>query len=332
MEEIRPLSPELSPADFAPITEGERAAIEEIVRPSTRYWPEVWRRLRRNRLAVFCMCLMAAIALMAIFAPMLSPYRFDETNLMAARQKPSAEHLFGTDNVGRDIFTRVWTGTRTSLLIGVVGALLPYLIGMVIGAVSGWVGGRTDMIIMRIVDVMLCIPSMIYMILVLILLGGSALSLIIALAFSGWMGSARGFRGRILQFKNREFVLAARTLGAGPGRIIFRYILPNILGNMAVGLCSAIPGAIFAEAGMSYIGLGINPPATSLGQLATDGMKVFLTQFYQFIFPSIVIFLIIFALYMFGNCLRDALDPKLRDEDYVARMYRRSRHGRRRAA
>ena len=309
--------------DFTPLTQTERDAIEQVQRPSTRYWPEVWNRLRHNRMAVFCMALMAVIVLMAILVPILSPYAYDATSLMEKKQGPSAAHWFGTDSTGRDVFTRVWMGTRTSLVIGLLGALLPYILGMTIGAVSGWVGGRVDMIIMRIVDVMLCIPSMIYMILVLIVLGGNAVSLIIALALSGWMGSARGFRGRILQFKNREFVLAARTLGASPARIIFHYILPNILGNMAVGLCSAIPGAIFAEAGMSYIGLGINPPAPSLGQLATDGMKYFMTQFHVFIFPSLIIFLIIFALYMFGNALRDALDPRLRDEDFVIRRFRR---------
>ena len=162
------------------------------------------------------------------------------------------------------------------------------------------------------------------MILVLVVLGGSPTSLIIALAVSGWMGSARGFRGRILQFKNREFVLAAKTLGARPGRIIIRHILPNILGNMAVGLCSAIPGAIFAEA-------GISPPMTSLGQLSTDGVAVFMTDFHRFFFPSLVICLLIFSLFMFGNALRDALDPKLRDEDHLARMYRKIRKGGRKA-
>ena len=314
--------------DFTPLTREEREGIEQKQRPSVPYWTGVGRRLTRNPMAIFCMGLMLVMILMAILVPILSPYEYDATSLMEKKQLPSAAHWFGTDSTGRDLFTRVWMGTRTSLVIGFLGALLPYLIGMIIGAISGWIGGRVDMIIMRIVDIMLCIPSMIYMILVLIVLGGNAVSLIIALAVSSWMGSARAFRGRILQFKNREFVLAARTLGASPVRIIFHYILPNILGNMAVGLCSAIPGAIFAEAGMSFIGLGINPPATSLGQLATDGMKVFMTQFHVFLFPSLIIFLIIFALYMFGNALRDALDPRLRDEDYVLRRYRRRRHHR----
>lgn len=331
LSQEQPLNPQADcpKLDFTPLTDA--GVFEEKIRPSMRYWPEVWRRLCKNKIAVASMVLLGLIVLLAIFVPIFSPYSYDATNLSAAKQGPSLSHPFGTDKVGRDMFVRVWMGTRVSLVIGVLGALLPYLLGMLIGAVSGWVGGTVDMIIMRIVDVMLCIPSMIYMILILVVLGGSPLSLIIALALSGWMGSARSFRGRILQFKNREFVLAARTLGAGSGRIIFRHILPNILGNMAVGLCSAIPGAIFAEAGMSYIGLGINPPQTSLGQLSSDGMTSFLTEFHRFFFPSLVICLLIFALFMFGNCLRDALDPKLRDEDHLAKIYRRARKAGRRA-
>ncbi|MBQ8653418.1 MAG: ABC transporter permease [Clostridia bacterium] len=319
----------LTEEDFSPVP--DRAAIVDQIRPSMRYWPEVGKRLMKNKMAIASLTVLAVIVLLAIFVPIFSPYEYDASNFLAAKQKPSWAHPFGTDKVGRDMFTRVFVGTRTSLLIGVIGALIPYIIGMTIGAISGWVGGTVDMVIMRVVDVMLCIPSMIYMILILVVLGGSPVSLIVALALSGWMGSARGFRGRILQFKNREFVLAAKTLGARPGRIIIRHILPNILGNMAVGLCSAIPGAIFAEAGMSYIGLGISPPMTSLGQLSTDGVAVFMTEFHRFFFPSLIISLLIFALFMFGNCLRDALDPKLRDEDYMARVYRRMRKGGRKA-
>ena len=333
MEEIKkngqPYEDGLTDADFDRVP--DRSAIVDAIRPSMRYWPEVGKRLLKNKVAVFSVLLLLVIVLMAILVPILSPYKYDATNYRAARQLPSWEHPFGTDKVGRDMFTRVFMGARTSLIIGLVGALLPYMIGMTIGAISGWFGGKVDMIIMRVVDIMLCIPSMIYMILILVVLGGSPATLIIALAISGWMGSARGFRGRILQFKNREFVLAATTLGARPGRIIIRHILPNILGNMAVGLCSAIPGAIFAEAGMSYIGLGINPPMTSLGQLSSDGMAVFMTQFHVFFFPSLVICLIVFALFLFGNALRDALDPKLRDEDFMAKMYRRVRRSERKA-
>ena len=326
MDNIKnPIQPQdgLTDFDFEPVP--DRSAIVDHIRPSMRYWPEVGKRLLKNKVAMFAVFLLLAIILMAIFGPILSPYEYDKTSLMSAKKPPSWQHLFGTDKVGRDIFTRVCMGTRTSLLIGTIGALIPYLLGMTIGAISGWFGGKVDMFIMRVVDIMLCIPSMIYMILILVVLGGSPTSLIIALAISGWMGSARGFRGRILQFKNREFVLAATTLGANPVRIVIRHILPNILGNIAVGLSSSVPGAIFMEAGMSYIGLGVTPPMTSLGQLSTDGIDFFLiaSKFHLFLYPALVISIMIFAFFMFGNCIRDALDPRLRDEEYNARRMRR---------
>ncbi len=312
--------------DFTRVDDSARDA-EQIVRPSTRYWPEVWKRLFHNKLAVACVILLVIIALLAIFAPMFSPYSFDETNLLEAGQAPSAAHWFGTDVTGRDMWTRVWVGARASLAIGIIGALLPYFIGIVVGAIAGWCGGWVDMVIMRICDIMLCIPSLIYLILIIIVLGGSVRTMIIAMAISGWMGGARAFRGRILQFKNREFTLAARMQGASAMRIIFRHILPNILGNIAVGISGAIPGAIFMEAGLSFIGLGVTPPATSLGQLSSDGVSYFLipSKFHLFLWPSIVISLMIFCFFMFGNCLRDALDPRLRDEEYNAKRIAKER-------
>jgi oligopeptide transport system permease protein len=308
--------------DFTPVAQELRDA-EQIVRPSTRYWPEVGRRLMRSRMAVLCLGILAVIVLLSIFVPVFSPYRYDATNLKLKYVKPCAEHPFGTDSLGRDVFTRIWMGARASLLIGILGAFAPYIIGMIVGAASGWYGGWVDMVLMRLVDIMICIPAMIYMILILMVMRGSIQSMVVAMAVGGWMGAARGFRGRVLQFKNREFTLAARVLGASPKRIIFRHILPNILGNMAVSLTASIPGAIFMEAGMSYIGLGISPPMTSLGQLSADGVKLYMTRFYMFIIPTIVIGIIIFTFYMFGNCLRDALDPKLRDEEFNLHAMRR---------
>lgn len=184
------------------------------------------------------------------------------------------------------------------------------------------------MVIMRIIDIGMCIPSMIYVILILVYFGGGAKAIIIALAVMNWMGPARGYRGRILQFKNREFTLAARTLGASPMRVIYRHILPNILGNIVVSLTSFVPAAIFMEASLAFIGLGIAPPMTSLGQLASDGASMYRTFFYQFAIPSLVISLIIFAFFMLGNCMRDALDPQLRDEMSTSAVKRkRKRRG-----
>ncbi len=304
--------PELTPDDFKLVDRSERN-VDEIVRPSTRYWPDVWRRLRQNKTAILCMSVIVVLTLLAIFAPILSPYNYDTTSLTEINQEPSKVHWFGTDTAGRDMWTRIWVGTRVSLAIGLIGAIFPFVFGMFVGAIAGWFGGWVDMVIMRIIDVGLCIPQMIYVILILMYFGGGAFSIVLAMGVIGWMSSARGFRGRILQFKNREFTLAAQTLGAGTFRVIYRHILPNIMGNMAVNVTTFIPSVIFMEAGLSFIGLGIAPPMTSLGQLAADGASIFRFQFYQFIIPSLVISIIIFSFFMFGNCLRDALDPQLRD-------------------
>ena len=265
------------------------------------------------------------LILLAVFAPIFSPYRYDQTDLLSSNLSPSAEHWFGTDSAGRDMWTRVWVGARVSLAVGFIGAILPFLIGMFVGSVAGWFGGWVDMAIMRVIDIGLCIPSMIYVILILVYFGGGPQAIIIALAVMNWMGPARGYRGRILQFKNREFTLAAETLGATPMRIIYRHILPNILGNIVVSLTSFVPAAIFMEASLAFIGLGIAPPMTSLGQLASDGAGMYRTHFYQFIIPSLVISLIIFAFFMLGNCLRDALDPQLRDEMSTSALRKRRR-------
>jgi oligopeptide transport system permease protein len=313
------------PASEFAFVDRSKLDADEIVRPSESYWKGVWRRITSDKLALFCLALLAALVLLAIFAPIFSPYEYDHTDLTAGNLVPSAEHWFGTDSSGRDLWTRVWVGARVSLSVGLIGAIIPFALGMLIGSVAGWFGGWVDMVIMRIIDVGLCIPSMIYVILILVYFGGGAQAIILALAVMNWMGPARGYRGRVLQFKNREFTLAARTLGARPGRIIFRHILPNILGNIVVSLTSFVPAAIFMEASLAFIGLGINPPMTSLGQLSSDGVALYRTQFYQFAIPALVISLIIFSFYMFGNCLRDALDPQLRDEISTSALRRRRR-------
>jgi oligopeptide transport system permease protein len=302
----------LTKEDFEPIKKAELEG-DLIVRPVVNYWPDVLRRLMKDRMAVFCLVVILAMILLSVFVPIFSPYSFDQTDLLKSNHSPNSQNWFGTDRVGRDLFTRVWYGSRVSLGIGFVGAILPYLIGMLVGGVSGWFGGWIDMLIMRIIDIGLCIPPMIYFILIIVYFGGGPFSMILAFAIMGWMGAARGFRGRVLQFKNREFNLAARTLGASPMRIVFKHILPNITGNLVVGLTAAIPAAIFMEAGLSYIGLGVEPPLTSLGKLSADGSLVFRTYPYQLFIPGTVISLIIFSFFMFGNALRDALDPRLRD-------------------
>ncbi len=302
----------ITASDFQFIPREEKAA-DTVVRPSVSYWADVFRRIRQDKVAMISLGIIVIISLMAIFAPFFCPYDYATNNLSAINQPPSAEHWFGTDQLGRDLWARVWVGARVSLLIGLGGAIAPQIVGIFLGGISGYFGGWVDMFIMRVIDVGLCIPELVYVTLMMLLMGSGPMAIIATIAMVGWMGSARFIRGRILQFKNREFVLAAKAQGASPMRQIFRYILPNILGQQVVTITAAIPGAIFMEAYLSFIGLGIKSPMTSWGQLSQIGSSVFRTSPYQLWIPGALISVTILAFYLFGNSLRDALDPHLRD-------------------
>ncbi|MDY5221562.1 MAG: ABC transporter permease [Aristaeellaceae bacterium] len=298
--------------NFAPLN-ANRDLSDVIVRPSVSYWKDVFRRIKSDKVAMVSLSVIIIIALFAIFAPIFSKYGYETTSMLETNLKPGGSHIFGTDSLGRDLWARVWMGARVSLAIGVCGAIVPQIIGIFLGGISGYFGGWVDMVIMRIIDVGVCIPSLIYVTLIMLFMGSGPVAIIIAIAMTGWMDSARVVRGRMLQFKNREFVLAARTQGASPFRIIFRHILPNILGQQVVSISSAIPGAIFLEAYLSFIGLGIQSPMTSWGQLCQVGASFYRLYPYQLFIPGVFISVTILAFYLFGNCLRDALDPHLRD-------------------
>lgn len=301
----------LTNEDFQPVLSEKSADV--IVRPSVSYWADVLRRLKNDKVAMISFGVIFVIALFAIFAPMFSPYDYETTNLKATNLAPCAEHWFGTDQLGRDLWARVWVGARVSLFIGLGGAIAPQLAGILIGGVSGYFGGWVDMVIMRIIDIGVCIPELVYITLMMLFMGSGPMAIILTIGMVGWMGSARFIRGRVMQFKNREFVLAAKTQGASPLRQIFRYILPNILGQQVVSITAAIPGAIFMEAYLSFIGLGIKSPMTSWGQLSQVGASFYRVHPYQLFIPGALISVTILAFYLFGNCLRDALDPHLRD-------------------
>ncbi len=295
--------------DFQFVT--EKRDVEIITRPSISYWSNVFRKLKSNKVVIFCLIYIAAVVLMSIFAPMFSKYSYETTNLLEANRNPGGEHIFGTDQVGRDLWTRIWVGGRVSLLIGLFGAIVPELIGITLGGIAGYFGGWVDMLIMRIIDIGVCIPSLVIITMLMLLMGGGPGTIILALALTGWMGAARNVRGRVLQFKNREFVLVARTLGARPAHVIFRSILPNVMGQLVIGVFNAIPQAIFYEAYLSFIGMGVQSPMTSWGQLSQTGAVMYRIYPYQLLIPGVVISVTVLIMYIFGNCLRDALDPKL---------------------
>ena len=298
--------------DFLPIG-ADAFAQEEIARPQTTYLKDVWRSFKKRKTAVFGLAVVCFMILMVIFGPMMNDFNYYTNDYDHINEVPNAIHWFGTDELGRDLWTRVWVGGRVSLLIAVVATIIPYIIGMTVGGISGYIGGKVDMVIMRIVDVLMGIPSMIYNILLMIVLGsGNISTLIIAFTITGWLGSARSTRGLVLQLKERDFVMASQTLGASPLRIIFKHLLPNTLGIAVVGMASSIPGIIFAEAFLSFIGLGIAPPNPSWGQLIKSASSVFKTYPYQFLIPCLCISITMLCCYLMGDGLRDALDPRLR--------------------
>ncbi|MBN1777522.1 MAG: ABC transporter permease [Clostridiales bacterium] len=286
---------------------------EEMVRPHTSYLKDVWRAFKRRKTALVSAVILLILVVLVLFGPMMNPYNYYSNDYTAINSPPTAQHWFGTDTLGRDLWTRVWVGGRVSLLIAILATLFPFLIGMVMGGISGYFGGKVDMIMMRCIDILMGIPAMIYNILLIVVLGsGNISTLIIAFTLTGWMGSARAARGMVLQIKAREFVMASKTLGASPARIIFRHLLPNTLGIMVVGVTLTIPMIIFAEAFLSFIGLGVAPPNPSWGQLISIAAEVFKSYPYQFIIPCAFVSLTMLCFNLLGDGLRDALDPKLR--------------------
>lgn len=298
-----------APFDFA---DAELGSARQEIRPSLNFWQDAGYRLFKNKVAMAGLGIIVLMILFSVIGPWLTSYRYNETNLSHINAPVSGEHWFGTDTLGRDLWARVWTGARVSLLVGVVGAVVPSLIGIVIGGISGYFGGRLDMVIMRFIDICICVPQLIYVILIMIYFGSGPGPIIAAFAITGWMGSARNIRGLVLQLKEREFVLASRALGASPFRLIAKHLIPNTLGIIIVGITTAVPAAIFYEAYLSFIGIGIKPPMSSWGQLVNEGIKVFRVYPSQLFIPSAFICITMLSFNLFGDGLRDAFDPKLR--------------------
>lgn len=300
---------------FTPLSEDEKK-VNAIVRPSIGYWKDAWMRLKKDKISLISLGLVILIVIGAITVPMLSKYNYATNDLMSTNMKPSAEHWFGTDQLGRDIFVRVFFGARYSLIIAVVAALINLVIGVLYGGIAGFFGGKVDNILMRLVDIIYSIPLTIYVIILMTILnkpgsGGSGLwTIILALSISYWIGMARIVRGDVLQLKQQEFVLAAKALGASNTRILIRHLIPNCIGSIMVTMTLLIPEAVFTEAFLSFIGLGLVPPKASLGTLANEAMQAIYTSPYQLVFPAAMICLIILGFNLFGDGLNQALDPK----------------------
>lgn len=286
---------------------------EAVVRPSLSYWKDAWRRLKKNKLAMTGLVFLVLLAVMAIFGPVFSPHSVTQQDLPNQNLAPSAEHWFGTDEAGRDVFTRTWYGARISLFVGLMAALIDFTIGIIYGGIAGYKGGRTDSLMMRVVEILYGLPYLLVVILLLVVMGPSLTTIIIALTITGWVGMARIVRGQVLQVKNYEFVTASKSFGAKTPRIIRKNLIPNAMGPIIVQVTLTVPSAIFAEAFLSFLGLGIQAPFASWGVMANDALPVIISgDWWRLFFPALFISLTMFAFNVLGDGLQDALDPKMR--------------------
>jgi peptide/nickel transport system permease protein len=303
---------------FRPVSPDKRK-IETIERPSLSAWKETLINILKNKLAVLGATLLLLIILLAFFGPSLVPFSPTEQDLMKANLEPGGKHWFGTDDLGRDMWTRTWYGARVSLTIGIAAALIDLFIGVTIGGISGYMAGRSklgdrvDAIIMRIMEILYGIPYLLVVILLMVIMNPGITTIIIALSVTGWVGMARITRGQILQLKSQDYVQAAEKLGTSHAKIIVRHLLPNTLGIIIVNLTFTIPQAIFAESFLSFLGLGVQAPFASWGTMANDSLGVILSgQWWRLFFPGFMISLTMFAFNAFGDGLQDALDPRNR--------------------
>ncbi len=267
-------------------------------------------RFRQHRLAMVALGIVVALAFLSTFAPVVSPYDPNKTNLLQIFESPSLAHPMGTDSLGRDLATRIIFGGRVSLAVGVLAALLAITVGMVVGVAAGFYGGLTDGALMRFVDVLLSIPRLFFLVLLAVLFGGSVLTVILVLGFLSWMRTARIVRATVMSLKGREFVEAARSIGAGDLRIMIRHLLPNTVAPIIVAATLGVAGAIIAESTLSFLGLGIQKPTSSWGNLLTDATTDMGKAPWTAIFPGLAIFLAVVSINFVGDGLRDALDPR----------------------
>lgn len=343
----KPFEP--SEEDFILASAEEKGSIEKQ-REVTTFWHEAWGRLKANRVAMVALFIILFYILAAFLGPLLIPYGYKEQirgsenlRMMAYSQeeqvlKDAGEsvfpHFFGTDSLGRDLLVRILYGSRVSLSIGVVAALIVLIIGSVYGSIAGYVGGRVENIMMRFVDIIYSVPEVLVILLLQVVLkdplenwfaqsnnafaqgmstlGAGLISIFITFGILYWVGMARIIRGQVLSLKNQEFVTAAKSVGAGSGYIIKKHLLPNSVGQLIVTTSLQIPAAIFLESFLSFLGLGVSAPLASLGSLASDGLKGIYSYTYRLVIPAIVLSVMILSLNLFGDGLRDALDPRLK--------------------
>jgi oligopeptide transport system permease protein len=288
----------------------------DLEQSGSSLWRDAGKRLLRNRMAMLGLAITLVLALAAAFGPvllqLLCGYDYESQNLAYGAHPPSAAHWFGTDYFGRDLLTRVLCGAQISLTVGLLAAGIAASIGTLYGATSGYLGGRLDNLMMRIVDIIYALPYM-FLVIVLVTIFGKSLSLLfVSLGLVGWLTTARIVRGQLLSLKEREFVLAARSLGASGSAILFKHLIPNTLGPIIVYFTLTVPAMILQEAFLSFLGLGVQAPRPSLGALISDGAAHMAVFWWELVFPGGVMAILLFSLNFLGDGVRDALDPQLR--------------------
>ena len=303
---------EFLPDDFEFVGDKQDISMD-VVAPAKPAWQEAIEIFAQNKGAVIGLIMIIIIVILAIFAPMLSSWKFDDLNTSLQSISPNLEHWFGTDTLGRDLWVRLWTGARISLFIAVCAVFIDVIVGTTYGLISGYFGGMVDSVMQRIQEINNSIPTLVVLTLLLMVMKSSLTTIVFALSLTEWIGMSRIVRAQVLKVKEEEFVLASRTLGAKSFFIIFKEILPNIYSQMIIMIMMSIPNAIFYEAYLSFVGLGLPAPNASLGTLINDGFESFLVYPYMMLIPAVVLSVLMLSFNLFGDGLRDALDPTMKE-------------------
>ena len=297
-------------SNVSPVT-GQAPPLDTDLEAGSSLWQDAWIRLKRNKLAMIGLVILIFMIFIAIFTPLLAPFSYQEQNLDLGATAPSLTHWFGTDTLGRDQLTRIMYGSRISLMVGFIATAVALLIGVVYGTVAGFLGGRVDAVMMRIVDVLYALPFTIFIILLTVVFGRSLILLFLAIGAVEWLTMARIVRGQVISIRQQEFVEAATSIGLSKLVIMFRHVIPNVLGPVIVYTTLTVPSVILLESFLSFLGLGIQPPMSSWGSLISGGVETMEEYPWLLIYPALTLSITLFALNFLGDGLRDALDPKV---------------------